>query len=135
MSTFILSPKDTVIISDSITVTVNKTVETSQPTAVEAETNSKDVVIAVVICTAIVIVSLASLVAFYLWKKLEFSASENEKKLKRNWDVEDCNRRMLVDLSDKIATNFSNKREVPIKTWEDYLDELKEYIEKQKKES
>ena len=129
MSLIIVAPNDTVVISDSITVKVTKAIEFLQPTMTEAGTNSEDVMVAIVICATLVIIALMAFITFYLWKKKELSAIEQERKDKRNFEIQDCHRKMLAELSDKIISKLNGNNSLSVETWEEYVGNLNKYIE------
>jgi len=129
MSLFVVSPNDTIVISDSITVKATKAIEVLQPTMTEAGTNSEDVMIAIVICATLVIIALMAFLTFYLWKKKELSAIEKERKDRRNFEIQDCHRKMLAELSDKIISKLNGNNSPSVETWEEYVGILNNYIE------
>lgn len=132
MSLFVVAPSDTVVISDSIIVKVTKAIEFLQPTMTEVGSNSEDVIITIVICATLVIIALMAFITFYLWKKKDLSAIEQERKDKRNWEIQDCHRKILVELSDKIISKLNGNNSPSVKTWEEYVGYLNKYIENTK---
>ena len=69
MSTFIVNPNDTIVISDNVIIKTNKFLETLCPVVKEAETNGDDVTIAVIVCAATVLIVLIVAVVACLWRK------------------------------------------------------------------
>ena len=63
----------------------------------EAGTNCGDVCIAGFICGAIVLVALICAGAFLWWKHMEHKAYREAEERKRQWDVEDINRKLNAD--------------------------------------
>ena len=62
-----------------------------------AGTNCGDVWIALIICATIVAVAFICAGAFLCWKHMEHKAYREAEERKRQWDVEDINRKLNAD--------------------------------------
>ena len=127
MSTFILNPGDTIVMSDSLVVKVVKAVEAYQPVVnavKEAETNSNDVYVIAVISAAVVVVALIAAFTVLRWRVAKFVAQKSERDDQARKDREDCERRMAAVRYERLLTFLEKKASKE----EDYKPEESQYF-------
>lgn len=132
MSTFIFNLNDTTALSDSVMAQVIKLSEACQPVATDAETNVCDVIIAGVICLAIVGVALIAKCAVLSWKKAEITFKVKECNAKNVNDKEESERKLAANrqerlwdlLKEQIEKNSQDKNKYDA-AWDAYKDALK----------
>ena len=147
MNTFIFNLNDTTALNDSVVAKIVKLSEACQPVVTDTPTNSEDVMIAKIVCTAIVIIAIASLFAFYLWKRMEIIAKKDERNDKRACEekdrdfkkkaneenrriqLEDEERKRKSDLLDKYITLIKEQNEEGINEANNYRETLACLIE------
>ena len=101
MSTYILNPNDTIVMSDSIVVKMTKAADACLMFVNETATNCNDVMIVSVICVAIVLVALIAKQALSSWKKAESDYQEKEFLNKQKKDEAESLRKQKADLMGK----------------------------------
>lgn len=136
MSTFLLNPNDSLIINDSIVVKMTKATDACQTCVSETATNCNDVMIVLIICTAIVLVALIAKWALWSWKKTEYEHKKEEFKAKKKKEKEESERKLKVDCQNKLL-EFLGKRMAAFdaqKYEKDYIEKLQSLIDNKKKE-
>lgn len=93
MSTFVLSVSDTIASCDTSFVKVENLEHLCQPIFQEAGTNWQDVAIVFCICAAIVTIAMYGICRFFTDKTKEREFLKERETQKRNWEVEDKDRK------------------------------------------
>jgi len=129
MSTIIIN--DTISMSDSIVVKVLNAADVCQTPVNEIETSCLDVYNVVIVCAALVIVALIAAVVVLRWKVAVLAAEKSEREDKKEKEKEECVRKMDAD---------KTKREWDVQDAErkqkaDYRAKLLAFLEKQMAEA
>lgn len=135
MSTFILNPNDTMVLSDSIIVKATKAASVCQP----VETNYFDVCIVALICLAFIVVAWIAKCAICSWQKAnidlkkkelddkrtkereESERKQNAEEKNRTWQHEDQDRKQKSDLFER-KLNILKAQCYELKTFEETTD-------------
>ena len=97
MSTVVFKVSDTIASRDTSFVKVENLDHLCQPIFQEAGTNCQDVAIVFFICAAIVVVAMYGICKFFADRAKEREYQKGRETQKRNWDVEDKNRKELAE--------------------------------------
>lgn len=109
MSTFILSPDDTIVMSDSMIVKIMKISGTSQTCINETANNWADVEIAKQISCTIITIAIVFVVGYTLARIIDTISACCSEHRKRMWEEEDRNYKRETELLDKLL-NFKEKQ-------------------------
>ena len=88
MSTFLLNPNDSLIINDSIVVKMTKATDACQTCVSETATNCNDVMIVLIICTAIILMVTIVAITISIWHTKEMQVRSEMEKEKYNREKE-----------------------------------------------
>ncbi|MCH5312179.1 MAG: hypothetical protein J1E57_09550 [Prevotella sp.] len=112
MSTFLLNPNDTIVMSDSIVAKVTKAADACQMCVNEAATNWADVEIVQQICCSLIQIACIIVVGYVFIKIIDAILTYCSEKTKRQWIVEDRNHKRNADLLDRLL-DLQQKRSTP----------------------
>ena len=104
MSTSILNPNDTIVLSDSIIVKVTQTTETCQTCVNKVATNWADVKIAEQMSCAVITIVAICVAGYILVKLIEAISNYCSEERRKKRDEEESNRKQKAGLQDKLLS-------------------------------
>ena len=109
MSTFLLNPNDTIVMSDSIVAKVTKAADACQMCVNEAVTNWADVEVVKYICVAAVAITLIVSIAVLIYCLKKVSAEQRQKSFDNCRKEKENNQRLAFD-KDKHDIEIEEKK-------------------------
>lgn len=109
MNAIILNLNDTTALSDSAVVELVKAVNACQSRVMETETSCNDVIIAAIVCVAIVLVALIAKWAVWSWREAEIRILREIREEKTRNEQIEVKRKMLHTLIEKRIDALKNQ--------------------------
>ena len=114
----------TYLISDTIVAKLNEITVNFQPVEQCECACWADVIITLIICGMIAAIAIVACIKFLKWKKDQLDKENDQKKLERDWKIEDLKREQIAEYRKKVL-DLQNDNSKSIELLNGYINELK----------